>query len=116
MSEREQLEQAISHLEAQHATLGDVAVDAALVGLRQKLVALGQAEETGAPTLAAAGFFSLEELAALEEPSRPSRTASPSECCGVSTRSSLLPTYRAGPSLPRLRRGCEIRAGSRKPR
>lgn len=68
MSEREQLEQAISPLEAQHATLGDVAVDAALAGLRQKLVALGQAEETGAPTLAAAGFFSLEELAALEEP------------------------------------------------
>ena len=39
MTEREQLEQAIAHLEAQRATLGDVPVDAALAGLRQKLAA-----------------------------------------------------------------------------
>ena len=39
MSEREQLEQAIAHLEGQRSTLGDAAVDAALAGLRQKLAA-----------------------------------------------------------------------------
>jgi class 3 adenylate cyclase len=40
MTEREQLEQAITALEAQRASLGDAAVDAALAGLRQKLAAL----------------------------------------------------------------------------
>ncbi len=59
MNESEQLEQAIAHMEAQRATLGDAAVDAALVGLRQKLAALEGAEDMGkaprepaAPTLA----------------------------------------------------------------
>ncbi len=40
MSDREQLEQAIAHMEAQRAALGDAAVDAAIAGLRQKLEAL----------------------------------------------------------------------------
>ncbi len=52
MTEREQLEQAIAHLDAQRAMLGDAAVDAALVGLRQKLAALEQIEEPTAPALA----------------------------------------------------------------
>ncbi|MGC9396593.1 MAG: ATP-binding protein [Anaerolineae bacterium] len=38
--EREQLEQAIAVLEAQRATLGDAATDAALVGIRRRLQAL----------------------------------------------------------------------------
>ena len=37
MTDREELEQAITALEAQRATLGDVAVDAAIAGLREKL-------------------------------------------------------------------------------
>ena len=49
MSEREQLEQAIAALQAQRATLGDAAVDAALAGLRQKLAAL---DESSLPALA----------------------------------------------------------------
>ena len=40
MSEREQLEQAISHLETQRAILGDAVVDPAIAALREKLVAL----------------------------------------------------------------------------
>ncbi len=40
MSDREQLEQAIIHMEAQRAALGDAAADAAIAGLRQKLDAL----------------------------------------------------------------------------
>lgn len=43
MSEREELEQAISALEAQRATLGDVVVDASLSALREKLAALDTA-------------------------------------------------------------------------
>ena len=46
MIEREELERAIVALEAQRTTLGDVAVDAAIAGLRQKLVVLEQAERT----------------------------------------------------------------------
>ena len=38
MSEREQLERAIAHLEAQRAILGDAVVEAALAPLRQQLV------------------------------------------------------------------------------
>jgi len=41
MTEREQLEQAIAALEAQRSVLGDEAVDAALVGPKQRLQALG---------------------------------------------------------------------------
>ena len=37
MGEREELEKAISRLEAERAELGDVAADAALAGLYQKL-------------------------------------------------------------------------------
>ncbi len=37
MDNRQQLQQAIEHLESQRVTLGDAAVDAALIGLRQKL-------------------------------------------------------------------------------
>ena len=44
MSEREQLEWAILHLEGQRTALGDAAVDAALAGLRQKLDELENAE------------------------------------------------------------------------
>jgi class 3 adenylate cyclase/tetratricopeptide (TPR) repeat protein len=44
MSEREDLEQAIATVEAQRASLGDAAVDAVLVGLRQKLAELESAE------------------------------------------------------------------------
>lgn len=44
LSEREQLEQAIVHLESQRAALGDAAVNAAQAGLHEKLAAL---EETG---------------------------------------------------------------------
>lgn len=44
MTEREQLEQAIAALEAQRAVLGQVAVDAALAGLRRKLAELEYAE------------------------------------------------------------------------
>jgi len=51
MSEREQLEQAITALEAQRATLGDAAVDAAQAGLHQKLMALEQTEREAAPPL-----------------------------------------------------------------
>lgn len=40
MEEREQLEKAITRLEAQRENLGDAAVDAALVGLRQRLAML----------------------------------------------------------------------------
>jgi class 3 adenylate cyclase/tetratricopeptide (TPR) repeat protein len=40
MNEHEQLEQAIAHLEAQRATLGDAVVEAALTPLREKLAAL----------------------------------------------------------------------------
>ena len=46
MNEREQLEQAIATLEAQRSSLGDEAVDSALVGLRQKLEALKRDEGT----------------------------------------------------------------------
>ena len=40
MAEREQLEQAIYHLEAQRATLGDGVVDASVAALRERLTAL----------------------------------------------------------------------------
>jgi class 3 adenylate cyclase len=40
MTEREGLERAIAAMEAQRATLGDAAVEAALTGLRQQLAAL----------------------------------------------------------------------------
>lgn len=43
MSEREQLEQAIAHLEAQRATLGDAVVETALGPLRQQLAELEEA-------------------------------------------------------------------------
>ncbi|MCP4536631.1 MAG: adenylate/guanylate cyclase domain-containing protein [Chloroflexi bacterium] len=52
MNEREQLEQAVAHIESQRAMLGDAAVNAALVGLRQKLAAL---EQTRTPTPALTG-------------------------------------------------------------
>src|SRR5262245_17594896 len=58
MSKREQLEQAIAHLESQRATLGDAAVDAALAGLRQKLAAMDHHHVQDLPkpmTLALAG-------------------------------------------------------------
>ena len=42
MSERQEIEQAIIHLEIQRDLLGDVTVDAALVGLHEKLAALGK--------------------------------------------------------------------------
>ncbi len=44
MSKREQLEQAIAHLETQRPTLGDTAVDAALAGLRHKLAVLDRGD------------------------------------------------------------------------
>jgi class 3 adenylate cyclase/tetratricopeptide (TPR) repeat protein len=47
LAEREQLERAIAHLEAQRAVLGNAAVEAALAGLRQKLATLGQGEGQG---------------------------------------------------------------------
>lgn len=40
MSEREQLERAIDHLETQRAPLGDTVVDVSIVALRSKLAAL----------------------------------------------------------------------------
>jgi class 3 adenylate cyclase len=40
MAEREQLEQAITHMESQRATLGDAIVDASITALRDKLAAL----------------------------------------------------------------------------
>jgi class 3 adenylate cyclase len=40
MTEREQLEQAIAHLETQRAALGDAVVDVAVVALEQRLAAL----------------------------------------------------------------------------
>jgi predicted ATPase/class 3 adenylate cyclase len=49
MTERDQLEQAIAALETQRATLGDAAVEAALVGLRHRLAEL---ERGGATALA----------------------------------------------------------------
>lgn len=42
MTERQQLEQAMAALEQQRAVLGDVAVEAALTGLRQKLQSLDE--------------------------------------------------------------------------
>jgi class 3 adenylate cyclase/tetratricopeptide (TPR) repeat protein len=44
MDEREQLEQAIAALEGQRVNLGDAAVEAAQQGLRQRLLAITQAE------------------------------------------------------------------------
>lgn len=49
MTEREQIEKAIAHLESQRAALGEAVVEAALGPLRQKLEALGGAPATGAP-------------------------------------------------------------------
>jgi class 3 adenylate cyclase/tetratricopeptide (TPR) repeat protein len=40
VTEREQLEQAIAHMEAQRATLGDAVVDASIAALREKLATL----------------------------------------------------------------------------
>jgi hypothetical protein len=40
MSEREQLERAIAHMETQRATLGDAVVDASTAALRERLAAL----------------------------------------------------------------------------
>ena len=45
MTEREQLEQAITLLEAQRATLGDGVVDASIAALREKLAAMEQTPE-----------------------------------------------------------------------
>ncbi len=44
MTEREQLERAITHIEAQRATLGDAVVDASLGPMRRQLATLEQAE------------------------------------------------------------------------
>ena len=44
MTEREQLERAIVHMEAQRAILGDAVVEAALVSMREKLAALAKTE------------------------------------------------------------------------
>jgi len=44
MTEREQLERAIAHMEAQRAILGDAAVEAALAPMREKLAVLAKAE------------------------------------------------------------------------
>jgi class 3 adenylate cyclase/tetratricopeptide (TPR) repeat protein len=51
MTEREQLEQAIAHMEAQRATLGDAVVDAALEPMRKQLAELEQAQRASAPAL-----------------------------------------------------------------
>ena len=51
MSEREELEKAMAALDQQRTVLGDAAVEAALVGLRQKLAALDKGE-TSSPALA----------------------------------------------------------------
>ena len=73
MAEREQLERAIAHIEAQRAILGDAVVDAALGSMRQRLAELEQAERETTPTFAGerrlvtvmfadiAGFSSLTE-------------------------------------------------------
>ncbi len=53
MNEREQLERAIAALETQRATLGDVAVDVAQAGLRQKLAALAAPASHSARSAAA---------------------------------------------------------------
>src|SRR5215510_7131385 len=45
MTEREQLEQSISALEAQRAVLGDAVVDSSIAALREKLAALAPAVE-----------------------------------------------------------------------
>ena len=47
MTEREQIEQAIAHMEGQRTILGDAVVDASIAALREKLAALASAE---APT------------------------------------------------------------------
>ncbi|MBC8248616.1 MAG: adenylate/guanylate cyclase domain-containing protein, partial [Anaerolineales bacterium] len=44
MTECEQLERAIAHMEAQRAILGDAAVEAALAPMREKLAVLAKAE------------------------------------------------------------------------
>ena len=44
MTTRDQLEQTIAHLESQRDSLGDAAVDAALIGLHQQLEALEKAD------------------------------------------------------------------------
>ena len=51
MAEREQLEQAIAALEAQRASLGDAAVDAALGPMRRQLAKLELAKHEPAPAL-----------------------------------------------------------------
>ncbi|MCP4536628.1 MAG: AAA family ATPase [Chloroflexi bacterium] len=51
MNEREQLEQAIAHMEAQRAILGDAVVGAALGPLRRKLTELEETERETTPTL-----------------------------------------------------------------
>lgn len=53
MTERQQLEQAIAALEQQRAVLGDVAVEAALTGLRQKLQSLDELVSPLPPATAA---------------------------------------------------------------
>ena len=52
MTEREQLERAIAHIEAQRAILSDAVVDAALGSMRQRLAELEQAERETTPTFA----------------------------------------------------------------
>ncbi len=49
MTEREQLERAIAHTEAQRAALGDAVVDEALIGLRQQLNAMGGVDVQAPP-------------------------------------------------------------------
>ncbi|RPI31775.1 MAG: adenylate/guanylate cyclase domain-containing protein [Chloroflexota bacterium] len=51
MTERQQLEQAIAHLESQRATFGDAAVETAIGALRQKLAALDSVVATPASEL-----------------------------------------------------------------
>lgn len=51
MTERGQLEQAIAHMEAQRAVLGDAVVDAAVGSMRRQLAELEQAERETTPAL-----------------------------------------------------------------
>jgi len=51
MTKREQLEQAIAHMEAQRAILGDAVVDAALGSMRRQLTDLEEVERKLAPAL-----------------------------------------------------------------
>ena len=70
MDERFQLEQAIEHLEAQRATLGDAVVETALAPLREKLAALDKSPErvmAGERKLVTVMFADLSGFTALAE-------------------------------------------------